>query len=101
MPARPSSRPGARTAIPVLTVVLALLLVGAASAVADPPPAGPPPDQPLPGYTIVAPQLEPLEVPGGRTTVLSGVDEHAGYLIEVPPHWNGRLVMWAHGFRGG
>ena len=24
----------------------------------------------------------------------------AAYRIEVPPHWNGTLVMYAHGFRG-
>ena len=24
----------------------------------------------------------------------------AGYIIEVPPDWNGELVMWAHGYRG-
>ena len=25
---------------------------------------------------------------------------HAAYIIEVPPRWNGDLVMWAHGYRG-
>jgi pimeloyl-ACP methyl ester carboxylesterase len=48
----------------------------------------------------VTPDLAPLPVAGGRTRVLTGVDRHAGYAIEVPPNWNGRLVMWAHGFRG-
>ena len=24
----------------------------------------------------------------------------AGYRIEVPANWNGKLVMWAHGYRG-
>jgi pimeloyl-ACP methyl ester carboxylesterase len=28
------------------------------------------------------------------------VHEHAAYIIEVPPRWNGRLAMWAHGYRG-
>ena len=29
-----------------------------------------------------------------------GVLDGAGYRIEVPEHWNGDLVMYAHGFRG-
>jgi hypothetical protein len=29
-----------------------------------------------------------------------GVEGGAGYRIEVPEHWNGRLVMYAHGYRG-
>jgi pimeloyl-ACP methyl ester carboxylesterase len=32
--------------------------------------------------------------------VLQGVHQHAAYDIEVPPRWNGELVMWAHGYRG-
>jgi hypothetical protein len=96
----PASRSESPRRVLVLVAVLAMVLLGAPSAAAEPPPSQPPPDQPLLGYTIVAAQLEPLSVRGGQTTVLSGVDNHAGYLIEVPPRWNGRLVMWAHGFRG-
>ncbi len=29
-----------------------------------------------------------------------GVHNGAGYRIEVPANWNGKLVMWAHGYRG-
>ena len=29
-----------------------------------------------------------------------GVHTGAGYRIEVPDNWNGKLVVWAHGFRG-
>lgn len=29
-----------------------------------------------------------------------GVHNNAGYRIEVPANWNGKLVMWAHGYRG-
>ncbi len=81
-----------------LAAVAALLLVGAPAATAAP--VGPPPGEALPGYTIVPPELAPLAVDGGETRVLAGVHRHAGYLIEVPPDWNGELVMWAHGFRG-
>lgn len=29
-----------------------------------------------------------------------GVQQKAGYRIEVPEDWNGQLVMFAHGFHG-
>jgi len=67
--------------------------------------AGPPDDgldgsRPRPGYMIVLPELDPLPVGGGETTLFVGIKEHAGYAVEVPPQWNGDLVLWAHGFRG-
>ncbi|WP_158851983.1 hypothetical protein [Saccharothrix deserti] len=76
---------------------LALILVlPAAPATA----ATPPGDQPLPGYTINNPPLPPAQIGGQPSRVLQGVHEHAAYTIEVPPRWNGRLAMWAHGYRG-
>ncbi|QQQ74853.1 hypothetical protein IOD16_27495 [Saccharothrix sp. 6-C] len=76
---------------------LALVLV----LVAPPAAASTPPgDQPLPGYTISNPPLPPALVGGEPSRVLQGVHEHAAYAVEVPPRWNGRLVMWAHGYRG-
>lgn len=39
-------------------------------------------------------------VSGIPTERYSGTLEGAGYRVEVPPNWNGTLVMWAHGFRG-
>ncbi|MFB9237747.1 hypothetical protein ACFFWC_19665 [Plantactinospora siamensis] len=66
-------------------------------AAADPGDAG---DQPLPGYTVSIPPLAPAVVDGRPSSVRSGVHAHAGYLIEVPPRWNGDLVLWAHGYRG-
>ncbi|MEC3976469.1 hypothetical protein [Amycolatopsis sp. H20-H5] len=59
-----------------------------------------PDDQPLPGYTIVNPPLTPATVGGKPASVLQGVHTHAGYTIEVPPNWNGKLTMWSHGFAG-
>ncbi len=56
--------------------------------------------QPLPGYTVSNPPLAPLTVGGRPTRVLQGVRDHAAYDIEIPPRWNGQLVMWAHGYRG-
>ncbi len=83
---------GKRCTVAVLTVALLGLTV--APAVARPP------DDPRAGYTITLPELAPLAVEGGSTQVLTGVHDRAGYAIEVPPDWNGELVMWAHGFRG-
>lgn len=59
-----------------------------------------PDDKPLPGYTIDNPPLPPATVGGLPAKVLQGVHRHAAYTIEVPPKWNGRLAMWAHGYRG-
>jgi pimeloyl-ACP methyl ester carboxylesterase len=83
-----------RRAFAVLTAALLALGLGVAPAAAQPP------DEPREGYTIVLPELAPLAVEGGETRVLTGVHRRAGYAIEVPPQWNGELVMWAHGFRG-
>ena len=51
-------------------------------------------------YTIVNPPLAPLTVGSQSSTVRQGVLRGAAYIIEVPPAWNGELVMWAHGYRG-
>ncbi|WP_433477360.1 hypothetical protein ACQPZP_10065 [Spirillospora sp. CA-142024] len=59
-----------------------------------------PDDQPLPGYTIDNPPLAPVLVHGKPSRVLQGVHRHAAYDIEVPPHWNGKLALYAHGYAG-
>ncbi|SEG97878.1 hypothetical protein SAMN05444920_111100 [Nonomuraea solani] len=59
-----------------------------------------PDDQPLPGYTIDNPPLAPATVGGRPSRVVQGVHGHAAFDIEVPPRWNGSLLMWAHGYRG-
>src|SRR5688572_33257388 len=91
--------PPSRHLLRLLSLVVGLSMVvgaaGAAPAVAGDVPG----DQPLPGYTINNPPLAPVLVNGVATTVLQGVHRHAAYNIEVPPVWNGDLVMWAHGYR--
>jgi pimeloyl-ACP methyl ester carboxylesterase len=84
----------------VAVAVTAVTATAAAPAVAGSGPGDVPGDQPLPGYTVDNPPLAPALVDGQPTTVRQGVHAHAAYDIEVPPHWNGDLVMWAHGFRG-
>lgn len=53
-----------------------------------------------PRYFVDTDKLPFAELPGTSTQRLWGVHNGAGYRIEVPANWNGRLVMWAHGFRG-
>ncbi|WP_043627491.1 DUF6351 family protein [Nonomuraea candida] len=86
-----------RTRLPVVlaAALCAILSVPAAAASPDVPD-----DQPLPGYTIDNPPLTPAVVRGEPSRVHQGVHRHAAFQIEVPPRWNGDLVMWAHGYRG-
>ncbi len=53
-------------------------------------------------FTVDEAQLpfEALEAPTTTTDRWWGVDSGAGYRVEVPANWNGRLVMYAHGYRG-
>ncbi len=51
--------------------------------------------------TFAAMPAAPSDVTDMSTTSRwAGVHKGAGYMIEVPANWNGRLVMYAHGFRG-
>src|SRR5258708_1511349 len=67
----------------------------------------------LPGISILDPSCGFSPSPnalGALSTVFTGIlpDNPAGglpggesaYRVEVPPNWNGSLVMYAHGFRG-
>ncbi len=53
-----------------------------------------------PQYFVDAAKLPFNELSGIPTQREWGVHNSAGYRIEVPANWNGRLVMWAHGYRG-
>ena len=55
--------------------------------------AGPPPR-----YYVDEAQLPFTALPGA--TAYYGVHAGAGYRVEVPDDWNGKLVIWAHGYRG-
>lgn len=53
-----------------------------------------------PAYFVDQTKLPFAALPGLPAQQLWGVHNGAGYRIEVPTNWNGKLVMWAHGFRG-
>jgi hypothetical protein len=55
---------------------------------------------PPPQYYVDQAQLPFDQLPGLTSQRLWGVHNNAGYRIEVPANWNGKLVMWAHGYRG-
>ncbi|MEV6342610.1 phthalyl amidase [Actinoplanes sp. NPDC051851] len=87
----------------VLAVVLALVTVLSAPASAATTCAAPVPSTTHAGYTVFDPACN---VDGTAFTALAGarvwtgIRGGAGYRIEVPRNWNGRLVVWAHGYRG-
>ena len=55
---------------------------------------------PPPAYFVDEAKLPFAELAGLPTQRLWGVHNNAGYRIEVPANWNGKLVLWAHGYRG-
>ena len=56
--------------------------------------------------TTAATTFDAMTAAAGDVTVMSttsrwaGVLDGADYRVEVPANWNGKLVMYAHGFRG-
>ena len=87
---RASQRVIARVAMSAVTAVLVMGGLGAPVS-ADKPPA----------YFVNEDALPFTALSGTTTTRLWGVHGGAGYRIEVPENWNGDLVLYAHGFRGG
>ena len=53
-----------------------------------------------PAYYVDRAKLPFTAIPGLDSQRLWGVHNGAGYRIEVPRNWNGKLVLWAHGYRG-
>jgi hypothetical protein len=83
----------ARAAVGFVTTVFLFVVwgPGAPSVKADQPPQ----------YFVDETKLPFDALAGTATTRLWGVQGGAGYRIEVPENWNGDLVLYAHGFRGG
>jgi pimeloyl-ACP methyl ester carboxylesterase len=63
----------------------------------------PAPSTTQPGYVVADPDCDldgtPF-TPVAGSAVHTGVEQGAAYRIEVPRRWNGRLVVFAHGYRG-
>src|ERR1700722_18983539 len=121
MPARP--RPRRLVAPPVCGGVLVLRVVagvlgsaraaGAAGAAFSPSACVTTPSTVVPGVQIADPACEfngaaytgpfsPIANGNGQLShIWTGIASDGGaYRVEVPPNWNGTLVMFAHGFRG-
>jgi dienelactone hydrolase len=83
--------------------LLAAILTGQPAAAAPPSCWAPAPSDTKPGYLVADPDCEldgtPFTALPGAT-VRTGVSAGAAYRIEVPKRWNGRLVVYAHGYRG-
>lgn len=72
----------------VLAVTIGLFVAGPDAARAEK----------LKDFVIDEAKLPFAALPGAAA--MWGVHKNAGYRIEVPDAWNGKLVMYAHGFRG-
>jgi len=87
-----------------LTLVLPLAAVGQpAFAAGTPGCVAPVPSTTQPGYTVFDPDCDTdgtpfVALPDAHA--YTGISAGAAYRIEVPAHWNGNLVVWAHGYRG-
>ncbi|AEV86360.1 o-phthalyl amidase [Actinoplanes sp. SE50] len=90
----------------------ALALVTALSAPASAAPAtcaAPTPSTTHPGYLVFDPACDvsgapftPLTDASGKaiSKIYTGIRDGAAYRVEVPLRWNGKLVVYAHGYRG-
>src|SRR3954447_2750773 len=84
-------------------LALALPLAAASPAEAAAPACGAPvPSTTQPGYLVLEPACEANGTPFvalPQARVRTGIHSGAAYRIEVPDRWNGRLVVYAHGYR--
>jgi hypothetical protein len=80
-----------------------------ASAAAPPVCTAPAPSAIQPGYLVADPDCDitgtpftPLTDASGTaiSRTYTGIRDGAAYRVEVPLQWNGRLVVYAHGYRG-
>jgi pimeloyl-ACP methyl ester carboxylesterase len=98
---------GGMRSVAIMAVLLGLVIAPVAlsdPAHADPPACGPPvASTTQPGYTVLDPACDPNGtpfVPVAGSTVYTGILNGAAYRLEKPSHWNGELVVYAHGYRG-
>ncbi|WP_230858969.1 alpha/beta hydrolase family protein [Actinoplanes aureus] len=86
----------------VVVSLIAGMLFGVPAAAAEVCTA-PTPSTTQPGYLVADPDCDVdgtpfTALPGARTR--TGIRDGAAYRIEIPERWNGRLVLYAHGYRG-
>ncbi|MBU2667898.1 lysophospholipase [Actinoplanes bogorensis] len=92
-----------RAAVVVLALLVSLFAAPAAPAAFAAACAAPAPSTTQPGYLVADPGCN---LDGTPFVALAGARIHTGitggaaYRIEVPDAWNGRLVVYAHGYRG-
>ena len=94
---------GWKHALAALVLAVPLAVAGSPASAAPVACAAPVPSTTQPGYLVADPNCEidgtPFTALVGAT-VHTGIEDGAAYRIEVPAHWNGRLVVYAHGYRG-
>jgi hypothetical protein len=105
-----TSRKLAATAlVAALILVVPLVDAGAPAAAAAPACTAPTPSTTQPGYLVADPHCDVDGTPFVALTdaagtaissVHAGIQDGAAYRVEVPLHWNGNLVVYAHGYRG-
>jgi hypothetical protein len=94
---------GWKRAAVALSLVLPFAAVGEPAFAAPPACAAPAPSTTQPGYTVADPNCEITGAPFVALTgarAYTGISAGAAYRIEVPDRWNGKLVVYAHGYRG-
>ncbi|MDR7274002.1 alpha/beta hydrolase family protein [Catenuloplanes atrovinosus] len=86
-----------------LAALLAVTMLPAAPAAPPVVCDAPTPSATRPGLLIADPDCDPDGTPFTPirgSAVHTGIEQGAAYRIEVPRRWNGRLVIFAHGYRG-
>ncbi|WP_436529667.1 alpha/beta hydrolase family protein [Actinoplanes sp. HUAS TT8] len=93
-----------RKCLAVFAAALALVTVVSAPASAAPVTcAAPVPSTTHPGYLVFDPACDvsgAVFTPLTGARIYTGIRDGAAYRVEVPAKWNGKLVVYAHGYRG-
>lgn len=83
------------TRLRIGTAFIALVLASTVLAPASL--ASPPWEQ---DWYVIEASLPFAPLPGSDAEQMWGINDGAGYRIEMPAEWNGELIMFAHGYRG-
>jgi hypothetical protein len=86
-----------------LVLAVPLTTTGSPAPAAAPACVAPFPSTTEAGYLVADPNCDVNGTPFTATSssrVYTGIRDGAAYRVEVPLHWNGQLVVYAHGYRG-